>query len=276
LPAVYSGWPVIEEPHQCKAIRSGRQVRVSDVTLEPPCPSKFALPAEGSYYCSPLIAGGIIIGAVRLEGPQGFWTPELEGLLENYLSGAASALSNLRLLETMKQQATVDVLTGLYNRRFLDDYVRKLLAMARRRKQPVGVIMLDLDHFKSFNDVYGHEVGDRILREFARTMLGTMRETNLAARLGGDEFVVVLPDTNPKSCWLVAERIRQAVMQMVISSGPDTVLPKLTISLGVAAFPEHGQAFDEVLLAADKALYESKRAGQNRTTLYAPVVQSES
>jgi len=276
LPAAHRTWPVIEEPHQCKAIRSGRLFRTDDVTREPLCPSKFALPAEGSYYCGPLIAGGIIIGAVRVEGLKGAWTPERERLFESYLSGAASALSNLRLLDTAKQQATVDMLTGLYNRRFLEDYTRKLLAMARRRQQCVGVIILDLDHFKSFNDIYGHEVGDRILREFAKTAIGTMRETNLAARFGGDEFVVVLPDTSSKTCLPVAERIRQAVMQMVIAPTPDKVLPQVTVSLGIAAFPEHGQTFEEVLLAADKALYESKRAGHNRTTLYAPMVQSES
>lgn len=270
LPQELQAWPVIEEPHNCKAVRSGRQFRVNDVTAEPLCPSRFALPAEGSYYCGPLIAGGIIIGAVRLEGLKAFWTPDRERLLESYLSGAASALSNLRLLESMKQQANVDMLTGLYNRRFLLDYARKLLAMARRREQPVSFIMMDLDHFKTFNDVYGHEVGDRILREFAKTVTVAMRETNLAARFGGEEFVVLLPDTGPKACLLVAERIRQAVMRMVVPSGTDKPLPQVTVSLGIAVFPEHGQTCDELLLASDKALYESKRGGRNRATLYAP------
>jgi diguanylate cyclase (GGDEF)-like protein len=270
LPEGLRAWPVIEEPHNCKAVRSGRQFRVNDVTAEPLCPSRFALPAEGSYYCGPLIAGGIIIGAVRLEGLRGFWTPERERLVESYLSGAASALSNLRLLESMKQQANIDVLTGLYNRRFLEDYAGKLLAMARRREQPVSVIMMDLDHFKSFNDVYGHEVGDRILREFAKTVTLAMRETNLAARFGGEEFVVLLPDTGPKACLTVAERIRQAVMRMLVPSGTDQPLRKITVSLGIAVFPEHGQSFEEILLASDKALYESKHAGRNRATLYAP------
>lgn len=276
LPEDLRRWPVIEEPHNCKAVRSGRQFRVNDVSTEPLCPSKFALPSEGSYYCGPLIAGGIIIGAVRLEGLAGFWTPEREHILESYLSGAASALSNLRLLETMKQQANVDVLTGLYNRRFLEDYAHKLLAMARRREQPVGIIMMDLDHFKSFNDVYGHEVGDRILRQFAKTVTEAMRETNLAARFGGEEFVVLLPDTSPKACMLVAERIRQAIMRMVVPSGTEKALSQLTVSLGIGVFPDHGQSFEEVLLAADKALYESKNNGRNRATLYAPEVEPAS
>jgi diguanylate cyclase (GGDEF)-like protein len=267
LPKEAGAWPVIEEPHNCKAVRTGRPFVVNDVQVEPLCPSKFVLPAEGSYYCGPLIAGGIIIGSVRMEAAKDLWTPERQRLLESYLSGAASALSNLRLLERMKQQANIDMLTGLYNRRFLEDYARKLLAIARRRAQPVGMIMLDLDHFKSFNDVYGHEVGDRILRHFAKTVTASMRETNLAARYGGEEFVVVLPDTSAKSCALVAERIRKAVMTMVVPSNTEKPLPQVTVSVGVAVFPEHGQTLEKVIQASDKAMYESKRHGRNRTTV---------
>jgi diguanylate cyclase (GGDEF)-like protein len=270
MPEELRDWPIIEEPHNCKAVRMGRRFLVNDVKAEPLCPAKFLPPKEGSYYCGPLIAGGIIIGAVRLEGPADFWTPERETLLESYLSGTASALSNLRLLETMKQRANIDELTGLYNRRFLEDYGRKLIAMARRKESPVGVIMMDLDHFKEFNDVYGHEVGDRILRHFAKTVTPAIRETNLAARFGGEEFVVLLPDTGLQACLLVAERIRNAVARSSVPLGPDRPSSQLTVSLGIAVYPQHGQTLEELLLASDKALYESKRAGRNRTTVYVP------
>jgi diguanylate cyclase (GGDEF)-like protein len=123
-----------------------------------------------------------------------------------------------------------------------------------------------LDHFKSFNDVYGHEVGDRILRQFAKTVTASMRETNLAARYGGEEFVVILPDTSTKSCLLVAERIRKAVAAMVVPSNTEKPLPQLTVSIGIAAFPEHGETLEEIIQASDKALYESKRGGRNRVT----------
>jgi diguanylate cyclase (GGDEF)-like protein len=268
LPEEARGWPVIDEPQHCKAVRTGRAFRVNDVTLEPPCPSHFVLPSEGSYYCGPLIAGGIIIGAVRLEGAKNYWTPERETLLESYLSVAATALSNIRLLDTMKQQATIDPLTGLYNRRYLEDYAKRIIPMSRRKEQPFGVIMLDLDHFKSFNDDYGHDVGDRILRGFAKTVTAAMRETNLAARIGGEEFVVLLPETGAKACLLVAERIRQAVGRMVVPSGTDKPPIQVTVSAGIAVFPDHGQSLEEVLQASDKALYESKRAGRNRVTLF--------
>jgi len=183
------------------------------------------------------------------------------------LSGAASALSNLRLLDRMKQQANIDMLTGLYNRRFLEDYARKLFAIAKRREQPVGMIMLDLDRFKGFNDAYGHEIGDRILRHFAKTLTASMRETNLASRYGGEEFIVILPDTSAQASMLVAERLRKAVMAMVVPSNSEKPLPHLTVSVGVAAFPEHGRSLEEMIQASDKALYESKRNGRNRVTV---------
>ncbi len=269
LPKELQDWPVMEGKHSCKAVRMGRAFHVNDAAEEPLCPGKFALPEKGSYYCAPLIAGGIIIGAVRLEGERGFWTPERASLLESHLSVAASVLSNLHLLQTMREQANVDSLTGLHNRRFCEDYAHKLMAMARRKDTPLGFIMMDLDHFKSFNDIYGHEVGDRILRQFAKTVTQTMRETNLTARMGGEEFVVLLPDTGPKACEMVAERIRKAVQRMTVASGTDKPLPQITLSLGVAIYPDHGSSLEDVLQAADRALYDSKRGGRNRTTVYA-------
>ena len=268
LPEDLQGWPVIEGKRSCKAVRMGRPFRLNDVTVEPLCPGKFALPTEGSYYCGPLIAGGIIIGTVRLENEPGFWTPERESLLESYLSISASALSTLQLLQNMSEQANIDPLTGLYNRRFCMDYARKMMAMARRKNTPLGFIMLDLDHFKNVNDVFGHEVGDRILKLFAKTVTQSMRETNLTARLGGEEFLILLPETGREACLGVAERIRKAILNMNMPQVSEKPLPQTTVSQGIAVYPEHGASLEEMLLASDSALYESKRGGRNRTTLY--------
>ena len=269
LPEDLQEWPVIEGKHRCKAVRMGRPFRVNDVSVEPLCPAKFAEPTKGSYYCGPLIAGGIIIGAIRLQGEPGLWTPERESLVESYLSTTASVLSNLHLLQTMREQANMDPLTGLYNRRFCKDYARKLMAMARRKDTPLGFIMLDLDHFKNINDVYGHEIGDRILKQFSKTVTQSMRETNLTARLGGEEFIILLPDTGAKACQVVAERIRNAVARMTVPQVKEKPIPPVTVSLGIAVYPEHGGTLEEMLQASDRALYESKRAGRNRSTLYA-------
>jgi len=267
LPQKVAASPVIEDPGNCKAVRMKRPFLVSDVTLDPVCPAKFAAPSEGSYYCRPLIAGGNIIGAVRLEGPEDSWTAELEALLESYMSTAAASISNLRALEAMKQLAIVDTLTGLHNRRFLKDYALKQIAMARRRERRLGFITMDIDHFKSFNDKYGHEAGDRILRQFAQTVTRVVRDANLATRLGGEEFLVLLPETDANGCMAAAERIRRAVTRMTVSAG-DKTISQITVSLGIAVFPDHGSSVEEVLQASDKALYESKRNGRNRATLF--------
>jgi diguanylate cyclase (GGDEF)-like protein len=270
LPKEVGARPVIEDPHTCKAVRAGRSFVVNDVRVQAPCPSRFALPSEGSYFCGPLIAGGIIIGSVRMEAAPDIWTSERQRLLESYLSGAATALSNLRLRDTMMAQANFDMLTGLYNRRFAEDYARKQFAISRRNGQPLGVAMLDLDNFKEFNDVYGHEMGDCILRHFAKTVTQSIRETSLVARYGGEEFLVVLPETSTRSCVLVAERIRGAVMSMTVPSNTEKLLPQVTVSIGVAVFPEHGGTLEEVMQASDRALYESKRSGRNRVTVARP------
>jgi diguanylate cyclase (GGDEF)-like protein len=204
---------------------------------------------------------------VRLEGPEDSWTAELEALLEGYMSTAAASISNLRALEAMKQLAIVDTLTGLHNRRFLKDYALKQIAMARRRERRLGFITMDIDHFKSFNDKYGHEAGDRILRQFAQTVTRVVRDANLATRLGGEEFLVLLPETDANGCMAAAERIRRAVTRMTVSAG-DKTISQITVSLGIAVFPDHGSSVEEVLQASDKALYESKRNGRNRATLF--------
>jgi diguanylate cyclase (GGDEF)-like protein len=265
--------PVIEDPQTCKAVRSGRAFVVNDVRVQALCPSKFALPMEGSYFCGPLIAGGVIIGSVRMEAAPDIWTPDRQRLLESYLSGAATALSNLRMRDTMKAQANFDMLTGLYNRRFAQEYARKQFAIAKRSGQPLGVAMLDLDHFKELNDAHGHDAGDSVLRHFAKTVTESIRETNLIARYGGEEFLVVLPETSTKSCVLVAQRIREAVMTMTVPSSTEKPIPAVTVSIGVAVFPEHGGTLQEVMQASDKALYESKRRGRNCVTV-APALDS--
>ena len=269
LPKEVRTRPVIEEPHNCKAVRAGRSFVINDVRVEAPCPSKFGLPSEGSYFCSPLIAGGTIVGSVRVHSASDVWTADRRRLVENYLSGTASALANLRHLGRMEEQANFDELTGLYSRRFMQDYARKQIAIARRKQQPVGILLLDLDHFKHVNDEYGHAIGDCVLRHFSKTVSAAVREANLCARYGGEEFILMLSDANSEACLLVAERIRNAVMAMAVPSNTENPLPQITVSIGVAIFAEHGDTLEELIDSADRALYESKRAGRNRVTIAA-------
>jgi diguanylate cyclase (GGDEF)-like protein/PAS domain S-box-containing protein len=163
----------------------------------------------------------------------------------------------------LREQAIRDSVTGLYNRRFLEETLERLLRQASDRGHPVGLIFLDIDHFKLFNDTSGHAAGDLMLRTLAQQMLLLTRSTDLVCRYGGEEFVVVLPDAPLAAAVDRAEKIRQAVARRQIEFEEKTL--SMTISVGVAAFPEHGLTSEEIIAAADMALYRAKAAGRNQT-----------
>jgi diguanylate cyclase (GGDEF)-like protein/PAS domain S-box-containing protein len=173
-------------------------------------------------------------------------------------------VQKIEMLQTdLREQAIRDSVTGLYNRRFLEESLERLLHQAGDRDRPVGVIFLDIDHFKLFNDTSGHAAGDLMLRTLAQQMLLLTRPTDLVCRYGGEEFVVVLPDAPLSAAVDRAEKIRQAVAAQQIEFEEKTL--SMTVSVGVAAFPDHGLTSAEVIAAADQALYQAKAAGRNQT-----------
>ncbi|MBC7364120.1 MAG: GGDEF domain-containing protein, partial [Candidatus Aminicenantes bacterium] len=159
-----------------------------------------------------------------------------------------------------------DPLTGLYNRRYLEETLERELLRAKRAENPVSVIMLDIDHFKKFNDTYGHEAGDFILQAVARTIQKSVRAEDIVCRFGGEEFIVILPGLELEKAVCRAELILDAVRRLEIKYS-DSVLKNLTISAGVAAFPEHGENWPELLQAADSALLQAKSQGRNRVVM---------
>ncbi|NTV13673.1 MAG: GGDEF domain-containing protein [Desulfobulbaceae bacterium] len=177
--------------------------------------------------------------------------------------------SNNSISESFKKQreyqltATVDELTGLYNRRWLRDMLARQMQRSRVNIAPLAVLVIDVDHFKQINDQHGHGIGDLVLRELALIMMTGVRPTDLVARYGGEEFIIVLPGTDLAGARLVAERMRRKVAgaRMVASSGE--ALPLLTISLGLAQMREI-EMIDEFIARADAALYQAKREGRNR------------
>jgi len=173
--------------------------------------------------------------------------------LENQV--AANEAMQALLLE----QATHDALTGLYNRRFMDDALQRELARANREEQSVCVLMLDVDHFKNFNDTYGHEAGDQVLVMLGNLLLTNVRESDFACRYGGEEFVVILPGVSVEDGWHRAEHLRLEF----VSRGSQSEALRATVSIGLAAFPQHGLNGDELLRAADNAMYAAKNAGRN-------------
>jgi diguanylate cyclase (GGDEF)-like protein len=175
----------------------------------------------------------------------------------------ALAMANLRLMHRMETQAMTDPLTGLANARFFDPLVERELANARRDGQPVAILMIDLDHFKHFNDTHGHPAGDEALRSFARTLRGALRESDTAARYGGEEFAVLLRRTDLDGARTVAEKVRSAVELTPIEIGPNRIA-RITVSIGIAGSDAHGTDRMQLMRLADGALYAAKSDGRNR------------
>lgn len=248
----------------CRVVRAGKEVVVPDITDDLMCSDCRFGQQRGSVFCVPITAGGQTIGALHLAGTQtDYWTIERRRLIKAFVDQAAPAINNLRLMEQLRNRALVDEQTQVYNRRFLDGYLRKQVAHAERHGQALSVMMLDIDHFKRFNDQYGHEAGDYVLRQFAKAISGALREGELVARYGGEEFTVIVQGT-AREAMTLAERLRRAVAELSFAqftkNGEDV---RITMSVGIAEFPTSGQTLEEVLKAADLALYRAKGAGRD-------------
>jgi diguanylate cyclase (GGDEF)-like protein len=216
--------------------------------------------ANGDELQVPLSRGSAAFGVLRLLGP-GFSADDV--LTANALGHqAAVALDNLRLHRIVEQQALVDGLTGLANRRECEAALDRELARAARHDLQLALVLADLDDFKVVNDVHGHPFGDAVLREFAAVLRQTARDSDLAGRWGGEEFVLVLPGTDPVGALRLAERVRGALERRTILA-PDGRPLRVTASFGVAVFP-HAPGHTQLIASADAALYEAKRGGKNR------------
>lgn len=183
---------------------------------------------------------------------------------DGHMAGSAALIRDITVEKTLEGElrrlSTTDGLTGLYNRRFLDDTLQKELARARRYTRPLSILMIDVDHFKKFNDRHGHEMGDRVLKAVTTAMQTTLRQQDFACRYGGEEFLGILPDTGSAGAFDAAERVRLAIAALSIDG------LSVTASLGCASFPEIAvEAAEALVEKADAALYEAKRQGRNRS-----------
>ena len=185
---------------------------------------------------------------------------------------ATLALANARLhaqtllsLQAAEHQAGTDELTGLHNRRVIEERLESLAARAAARSEPLSVLVLDLDEFKQINDRHGHGVGDDCLRAVARTIEASLRPGDRAGRVGGEEFLILLPSTGPKGAWLVAERLRARIAELPTAPGVE-----LSASFGVASFPLHARSAGALVRAADSAMYSAKAIGRNRSVVFDP------
>lgn len=258
-------------PEDCWALRRGQPHCVRASRGELLC--RHTPAAEGGeWLCVPLLAHGEALGIIHLcrcevddthLAEQAFLT-----LAETVANSLSLSLGDLRMRETLRQQSIRDSLTGLFNRRYLDETLPREILRAARAGSTLGVMMLDIDHFKQLNDTYGHDAGDAALSALGRFLQHHVRGDDIACRYGGEEFTLILPGASLDIVRERAEHVRLGAQSLVVRVA-GTQLDTITLSLGVAVWPQHGETEDEVLQAADAALYRAKQAGRNRVEIAA-------
>lgn len=189
----------------------------------------------------------------------------LLSLAKRLRANNATVSTNIKLQREYKRNAMIDGLTGLYNRRWIEEALPRFVQRYGRGGQPLTVLMADVDHFKVFNDTYGHATGDQVLIKVGQAMRASLRPTDQVARYGGEEFLVILPDTAQESARTVADRLRSSVRGIELASSEGTAIPGVTISLGGSSL-KSGVTMKTLLGQADEALYQSKANGRDRVT----------
>ena len=263
---------------QCWALRRGQVHRVADPSAPILCAHLSRLSSANSI-CAPLLASVDTLGVLSVQGsPYELSLPKevqqrllaaRQQLVEMLAGHIALALANLKLRESLRAQSIRDPVSGLFNRRYLDETLPREIHRASRDGRDLGIIICDLDNFKSFNDTYGHAAGDTLLKSFGDLVGKVVRAGDIGCRYGGDEFVLILLDTSVDTAKRRAELLEREFSRTVIQYG-DMFLNPGALSLGVSAYPVHGGNAGALLRVADEALYRAKAAGGKRVMMGLP------
>lgn len=258
-------------PDDCWAYRASGGPHVVEDPHSPMTCAHLTEPLKGQALCVPMIAQGEWMGILHLQGGDDGFDPSgaretvaaSERLAVNVAEHIAQVLANVKLRETLRTQSIRDPLTGLFNRRYMEESLDRELPRAERKGHAIGVITIDLDHFNQFNNTFGHQAGDALLQAFGELLRQRVRAEDIACRYGGEEFTLILPEAPLDVAVARAETLRQAVKELRVTLRGQS-LGVVTASMGVAAFPIHGRSADSVLRAADDALYRAKAEGRDR------------
>jgi diguanylate cyclase (GGDEF)-like protein len=250
-------------PRDCWALRRGHTHQCEEAESALRC-GHYLSSDQHNHYCFPLIAYGEVLGLlyVARQDQDGTLTEQEMNLAGSISEQVALALSNAKLRQVLHNQSIKDALTGLYNRRFMEESLTRELARAQRNGSSVSVIMLDIDHFKQVNDMHGHAGGDAALRMTAQLLKTSLRASDLACRYGGEELVMILPDCTKENALVRAQQVCEALRQLSTLEGGHSI--SVTASFGVATAPEHTSDLSELIHKADGAMYAAKRAGRNQ------------
>ena len=249
----------------CRAQKTGH--KISSFEFEGVC-KEFMKEDGKAHVCIPIIVAGHAGAVVQFVFENCHTAHEMEAVnekifkAESYIKNSISVIETKRLMNTLRESSLVDGLTGLYNRRFLQDHSNQIIASALRRKKQISLLMCDMDYFKQVNDKYGHDVGDSVLKETSHILKKCVRDSDIVIRFGGEEFLILLIDTEVGYGLSVAEKIRLSVEEFNFKT-TDGILKK-TISMGISDFPNDTDGFWQAIKFADVALYKAKEMGRNR------------
>jgi diguanylate cyclase (GGDEF)-like protein len=267
---------ILVRPEACRVRRTGHLV---DGVSNPEICYSFRPPAElgpRRHICFPIIQSGSVGSVVQLLA-----TPDKQHdllakvpFINVYLRETAPVLETKRLMESLRDSTLLDPMTGLHNRRFLEEYVETLVAGVQRKKTQVAILMLDLDYFKMVNDTYGHDAGDAVLKALSTVLKQSVRASDLVIRYGGEEFLIILVDSAAEMADRVAENIRVAVEALKVQVAG--IVIQKTISIGISDFPTDSETFWQAVKFADVALYQAKDQGRNRVIRFNQVMWSDS
>lgn len=255
------------KPNECWALRRGRLHYVENMQEGLICQHLHENLLPSQYCCVPMMAQGKALGVLYLCAPehQGI-TESIQLLAVTVAEHIALSLANLSLRETLHNQSIRDSLTGLFNRRYLDEALERELYQAALKQYALSVIMIDVDHFKQFNDRFGHEAGNEVLRQLGGFFQQHIRERDIACRYGGEEFTLILPQAPLAVTQKRAQELRDRVKLLSVEYDGQHI-GQVTLSLGVASFPQHGTTSLALLEAADAALYRAKADGRDRVAI---------
>ncbi len=264
---IYCNEEILTNCEQCKVNKTGHTI-ASDTYTE--ICKQFKPELQKKHLCIPMIIGGSTGGVVQFLFDEGGYSENGNNKklfrAEQYIKESLSVIEAKRLTNTLRESALKDSLTGLYNRRFLQEYTETLVAGVLRRGKNVGLIMCDLDFFKQVNDTHGHNVGDTILKETSDIIKKCVRSADMVIRFGGEEFLVLLLEIKKDEAMKIAEKIRKALAGTKLKT-PDGTITK-TISLGISEFPHDTDSFWQSIKFADVALYKAKETGRNKSVRF--------
>jgi len=250
----------------CWALRKGHEYLVNDKQNEILC-NHFESPPN-SYICMTLHTQNLILGLLTLSSEKlNYFTHDKIQMINHFCEVIQLSLTNIQLRESLYDQSIHDPLTGLFNRRYLDEVLSQTLKQATREKRSLCVAMFDVDNFKYFNDTNGHAAGDEILRNVGSLLKEHFRESDIACRFGGEEFCIVLLNTNISLAYNRLQVIRETIKNMKITLN-EISLPTITVSIGIAEAPQNGTTVIEIINAADEALYLAKKNGKDKIECY--------